>query len=371
MLNVAVVGGAEAVLLDMFRHLDPDLVRPELVCMREPGPLAEDFRGAGFEVTVLGRQGWRDLRATMRLWQHFRRARPDVVLVPHYQRAPLVIGPWFARLAGVPASVITVHGMGMRAVGRRVLPWYVVETLRIADALALLVPSQSRYLHEQEGVGRFPWRRAPEHYVPNGIRIPELPTPDQRAAVRRELGLSQDDVVVVLVARLVPLKGHDLLLAALAHLAPDHPTLKVVLVGDGPLREELVDRTARLGLTDRVVFTGMRRDVSRVLAAADLGALPSAHEAVPISIIEEMAAGLPVVVTAVGGLPDIVADGQEGWVVPPGDVDALAARIGELASDEELRAGMGKRARSRAENEFSIENTARAYERMIEAVLAR
>lgn len=370
-LDVALVGGAEVVLLEMFRHLDPQRVRPELVCLREPGPLAEDFRSSGFDVTVFGRRGWRDLRATARLWSHFRRTRPDVVLVCHFQRAPLVLGPWFARLAGVPANVIAVHGMGLRAVGGRVLPRYVVETLRLTDALALLVPSQSRYLHEQEGVGRYPWRRVAEHYVPNGIRMPELPGSDQRAEVRRELGLGDQDVVAVMVARLAPLKGHELLLRAVARLAPAHPELKVVLVGEGPRSDEIALLARRLGVADRLVSTGLRRDVGHLLAGADLGVLPSAHEAVPISIIEEMAAGLPVLVTAVGGLPDIVGDGEEGFVVPPGDLDALACRLGQLVADDELRRSLGKKARLRAERDLTIENTARAYERMIDGVLAR
>lgn len=371
-LNVALVGGAEVVLLDMFRHLDPRRVRPELVCLREAGPLGEDLRRDGFDVTVLGRRGWRDLRATFALWTHLRRRRPDVVLVCHFQRAPLVLGPLFARLARVPATVVAVHGMGMRAIGSRVLPSYVVETLGIVtDALALLVPSQGRYLRDQEGVGRFPWRDAPEHYVPNGIRIPAPGTPESRAEVRRELGLADDDVVAVLVARLAPLKGHDVLLRALARLAPTLPRLRAVLVGEGPLADELAALAEELGITDRLVFTGLRRDVGRVLDAADIGVLPSLHEAVPISIIEEMAAGLPIVATDVGGLPDTVADGEQGVIVPPGDVEALAAGIGRLVADDELRRAMGKRGRQRAESEYSIENTARAYERMIESVLAR
>lgn len=370
-LNTALVGGAEVVLLEMFRHLDPEKVRPELVCLREGGTLADDFRSSGFDVTVLGRSGWKDLRATAKLWTHFRRTRPDVVLVPHFQRAPLVLGPWFAKLSGVPANVIAVHGMGMRAIGGRVLPRYVVETLCITDGLALLAPSQRRYLHEQEGVGRFPWRRAREHYVPNGIRILAPATRSERVAARRELGLGDDDVAAIMVARLDRLKGQDLLLRALAHLAPHEPRLKVVIVGDGPERDDLVGLAAQLGIADRVVFTGLRRDVPRLLAAADLGVLPSAHEGVPMSVIEQMAAGLPVVASAVGGLPDIVHDGEEGYLVPAGDLDVLTRRLGELVGDEELRRGFGKAARLRAERDYSITTTARCCERMISELLAR
>lgn len=373
-MNAALVGGAETVLLEVFRHLDPAVVRPSLVCLREAGPLAADFEASGFEVTVFDRHSWKDLRETAHLYRHLRRTRPDVVMVPHFQRAPLVLGPWFARLARVPASVIAVHGMGMVAIGSRVLPRPVVETLCVTNALALLAPSQSRYLHEQEGVGRFPWSRTAEYFVPNGIRIPEPPTPEGRAAVRAELGYvdgGDGAVVAVMVARLAPLKGHDLMLRALARLADRHPSLRLLVVGDGPERAGLEALASELGVAGRVRFTGLRRDVLRLLAGADIGVLPSAHEAVPLSVIEQMASGLPVVVTDVGGLPDIVADGQEGYVVPSGDVDALTRRVGELVDDAETRQTLGKAARRRAESEFSIEQSARAYERMLEAVLDR
>lgn len=370
-LNAALVGGAEVVLLEMFRHLDPERIRPELVCLREGGPLADDFRASGFDVSVFSRHSWKDLRATARLWRHFRRSRPDVVLVPHFQRAPLVLGPWFARLSGVPANVIAVHNMDMHRVGERALPWYVVETLRVTSGLALLVPSQSDYLREHEGVGRFPWRRVPEYVVPNGIRIPELPTPAERAEVRREFGFDDDDVVAVIVARITSVKGHDLLLRALARLAPQHPRLKVLVVGEGPLREERAALAEELGVTDRVVFAGLRRDVPHLLAGADLGVLPSKHEGVPMSVIEQMAAGLPVVASAVGGLPDIVGDGEEGFLVPPGDLDALTRRLGDLVADADKRRSFGTLARQRAERDYSIETTARCCERMLSSVLAR
>jgi glycosyltransferase involved in cell wall biosynthesis len=370
-MNTALVGGAEMVLLEMFRHLDPARIRPELVCLRDGGTLAEEFRASGFDVTVLGRRGWRDLRATARLWQHFRRSRPDVVLVPHFQRAPLVLGPWFARLSGVPASVIAVHNMDLHVIGGRVLPRYVVETLRITDGLALLVPSQGRYLRDHEGVGRFPWRRVPEYVVPNGIRIPDLPTSEERCAVRRELGLAADDVVAIIVARLTTVKGQDRLVRALARLAPARPRLKVVIVGEGPQREPLETLAAELGVSDKVVFTGLRRDVPRLLAAADLGVLPSLHEGVPMSVIEQMAAGLPVLASAVGGLPDVVGDGEEGFLVPAGDIDALCTRLAELVDDDDRRRAAGERARLRAEREFSVENTARACHDMVDALVAR
>jgi glycosyltransferase involved in cell wall biosynthesis len=124
-------------------------------------------------------------------------------------------------------------------------------------------------------------------------------------------------------------------------------------------------------VADRVVFTGLRRDVPRLLAGVDLGVLPSKHEGVPMSVIEQMAAGLPVVASAVGGLPDIVGDGEEGFLVPPGDLDALTRRLGDLVADADTRRSLGRLARQRAERDYSIETTARCCERMISDLLSR
>ena len=225
--------------------------------------------------------------------------------------------------------------MDLTRVGSRVLPRYVVETLFLSSGLALLAPSQGRYLHDEEGVGAS-WRsRAREYVVPNGIPAPEPVPPGRRAEVRAELGVADDDVVVLMVARLSPQKAHDVMLDAIARA--DRPNLRLVVVGDGKRREELEALVAEQGLQKSVTFLGLRRDVPRLLAGGDVFALSSVHEGVPISVIEAMTAGLPVVATDVGA----------------------------------LRAELGRRAQERARADFTVENTAAAFTEMVESVAQR
>src|SRR6185312_5081346 len=153
-LDLASVGGAEILLLNLFKHFDPKIVEPRLVCLREAGPLADEFRSAGFDVEVLGRSGRFDLRTLPRLIRSFRRAPTDAVLVTHHQRASLALGRIAATLARVPVNIVAAHDMDLTSTGQRVLPRWAVNTLAFSDALVLLSPGQGRYLHREEGVGQ-------------------------------------------------------------------------------------------------------------------------------------------------------------------------------------------------------------------------
>lgn len=369
-LDQTAVGGAERLLLDLCRHVDRSVVEPRLVCLRQAGPLGDDFRAAGVPVEIVGRSGRFDPTTLVRLRRSFRSAGADVVLVVHHNRAALVLGRIAARLARVPANVVAAHDMDLTGVGKRVLPRAVVETLFLSDALVLLAPSQGLYLHREEGVGRFPWRRTREVVIPNGIVLSLAPTPADRDEARARLGLDPADPVVGIVARLSPQKAHHVLLMAIAELAPSHPRLRLAVVGDGVEATKLRALAEKLGITDRVLFTGVRSDSRELFAGFDVSCLSSVHEGAPLAVLESMAAGVPVVATDCGAVRDLVADGQEGFIVPVGDPAALAARLAQLLADPDLRRDMGALARARAEREYSIEHTAQGFQRLfLELVL--
>jgi len=365
------VGGAELLLLSIFRHFDPAVVRPKVICLREAGELADEFRSAGFEVGTLDRSGRFDLRTVPRLVRCFRRDGTDAVLVMHHHRASHTLGRIAARLARVSANLIAVHDMGLTQIGRRCLPRYTVETLFLSHALVLLAPSQGRYLQREEGVGRFPWRRIPETVIWNGIEIPPATSVSDRSRARQELRLAADDFIVGIVARLTDQKAHHVLFEAVRLLIPAHPCLRLVVVGDGRRGEELRELAVQLGIADQIRFVGQRRDVPALLPAFDVSCLSSMHEGAPIAVIESMAAGVPVVATDCGALRDMVADGEEGFIIPVGDAAALAGRLAALAADPALRASQGRRCRRRAEREYSIEGTVAGYQRLLTSLVAR
>lgn len=368
-LDLIAVGGAEVLLLHLLRGFDPAVVRPQVLCLREEGPLADEFRSAGIGVDVLGRA--RPPVQVGRLVRYFRRRGTDVVLVPHHHRAALTLGRLAARLARVPANLVAAHDMDLTAVGKRCLPRRDVESLRLSSALVLLAASQGDYLHREEGVGRFPWRRIPEVVIPNGIPLPAAPTASDRAQARAALGLGPDDFVVGVVARLSAQKAHHVLFDAIARLAPEHPGLRLVVVGDGERADELAGLAGQLGIGERVRFTGVRRDVARLLPGFDVSCLSSVHEGAPITVIESMAAGVPVVVTDCGALRDMVTNGDEGFLVPVGDSAALADRIARLAADPDLRARQGAAGRARAERDHRIESTVDRFTGLLTSLVDR
>jgi glycosyltransferase involved in cell wall biosynthesis len=170
--------------------------------------------------------------------------------------------------------------------------------------------------------------------------------------LRAELGLGADHVVVGSVSRLVWPKGLDALLAAASRLAERLDHVRVLLVGDGPLRQRLEAQTRRLGIEGRVVFAGRRSDVPDLLEMMDIHAAPSVTEGFPMAVLEAMHAGVPSVATAVGGHPEMIVDGETGFLTAPGDVEALADRLARLACDPAARNAMGAAARARARQAF-------------------
>lgn len=364
-LDQTFVGGVEVLMLDVFRHFDPAVIRPRVLCLREEGPLADEYRAAGFEVEVVQRSSRYDPRRLTRLVRNLRRDRTDAVLVTHHHRAALGLGRIAARIARVPVNLVAAHDMDLTSVGGRCLPRWATATLFLSDALVLLGQRQGEYLHREEGVGRRPWSRTREVVITNGIRVGPVPTTAERERARRELGLSPAEFAVGIVARLSPQKAHDVLFDAVARAARTHPATKLVVIGDGPRGPELRELAHRLRIAHRVVFTGTRRDVPSLLAGLDVACLSSVHEGAPISVMEAMAAGLPVVATSCGCIPDMVTDGVEGYVVPVGDSAALAERLVSLASNPGRVAEMGAAARRRAESEYRISRTARAFEALL------
>jgi glycosyltransferase involved in cell wall biosynthesis len=364
-LDETFVGGVELLMLDVFKNFDPGVVKPILICLRKAGPLAADYRAAGFRVEVLGRRGKFDPRTLPRLMKALRQEEIDAVLVTHHHRASLAFGRLAARLSGVPVNLVAAHDMDLTRIGKRCLPRWTVATLRASDALVLLSPSQGEYLHREEQVGRQPWSRTKEIVIPNGVMVRPLPDPSERAAARARLGLSADHFVVGIVARLSAQKAHHVLFEAFARLREGHPHARLVVVGGGDREMELRILAARLGLDGSVVFTGVRRDVPALLPAFDVSCLSSIHEGVPMAAIESMAVGIPMVVTDCGALRDMIVDGKQGFIVPVGDSPAMADRLLTLADDSKLRERLGESAQSRVQRMYRIEQTARGYEDLL------
>ena len=314
--------------------------------------VVDDARRRGcrvVDVPALGREvrPLRDLAALRQLTALMRRERPRIVHT-HTSKAGF-LGRLAARLARVPAVIHQPHGhvfYGYWGAPRTAL--YVALERRAARWTDRIVTLTERGTaeHLARGIGR------PGQYatVPSGVPTAALrAAAPPRAAARARLGLAPDAYVVAGLGRLVPVKGFDLLVEALPRLAAEVPSARVLLVGDGPERAALEARARALGVAARLHVTGATPEVAAHLAAADVLAAPSRNEGMGRALVEAMALGLPVVATAVGGIPAVVEDGGCGRLVPPGDADALAAALAGLGRDARLRETLGRAAVVRAE----------------------
>ena len=297
----------------------------------------------------------------------FRQGRYDLVHT-HSSKAG-VLGRVAARLARVPVVVHTVHGWGFNDRQRPLVHRSFAALERwcagFTDALVTVTPRDAE-VGLTLGIGE------PAQYttIRSGIDIAHFGTPARsRAETRAELGLGEHHRVAVSVMRLVPQKAPLDVIDAAGRLVRDVPDARFLIVGDGPLRESVEARCRTLEIRERVVFTGLRPDVPDLLAASDVLALASLWEGLPRVIPQAMAAGLPVVATAVGGNAEAVVDGVTGLLVPPRDPAALGAALAALLADPDRARALGAAGRARVD-EFSVHRMVDDIEALYETCLA-
>ncbi len=348
------VGGAQETVLRICAGLDRSRWRPLLVTgpeVGEEGDLFAEAEAAEVPVAVVRPlvrpiSPTRDAAAFAALVRIFRQERPAIVHT-HSSKAGLV-GRAAALVARTPAIVHTQHGWALRSQsGRSVWAAYRVAERALARRTDRIVVVADRDCEVglRHGIGR------PEQYavVRSGVDLGTFASAfdaRSRAEARRRLGLPLEAPVVGAVTRLAPVKDPANLIRAFAVVLDTRPAARLVLVGDGPLRAECEALVARLGMAERVHFAGVRRDVADLMAAFDVTALSSVDEGLPRTVLESMAAGVPVVATRVGGVPEVVVDGATGVLVPSADAAALAAGLGRVLDDPAWSAGLARAARS-------------------------
>ena len=321
-----------------------------------------------FEVPALVREvrPILDARATVALWRLLCRERPALVHT-HTSKAG-VVGRLAAWLARVPVVIHTPHGhifYGYYGAAASALIRLVERLLaKITDRIVTLTDrgAEEHVRLHIAGMEKFVT-------IHSGIDLAHFRSVQVDPAVKRkELGLPPDGAIVGTVGRLVPIKGLEWLLKAAPQVLAQFPQACFVIIGDGPLLGELRQLTSKLGIGLRVVFLGAREDVPECLAALDLFVLPSLNEGMGRVLLEAMAVGCPVVATRVGGIPDIVADGTTGLLVPPRDERALAEAILTLLRDRSRRAAYGEAARRHIDGRFDVETMVRSVERLYDEV---
>jgi glycosyltransferase involved in cell wall biosynthesis len=340
------VGGAEDVVLNLVRHL-PERFEPIVCCIHDPGPIGHEIRAAGIPVTALGlNPGLRRPWDVARIRRFLRETRPRIV---HTFLLPASL---YGRLAALLARVPILIGSEMNIYERKRPRHALAERLLMSGTDCVVAAAQSvrdfyiRQVHADP---------AKVDVIYNAVDFAHLQPTADRDQTRRSLGIPADAAAVAVVGRLTEQKGHRYLLDALAH-TPSLDRVHLLVAGDGDLRAALPDCAAALGLSSRVHFAGIRRDVGNLLHAVDLFVLPSLWEGLPLALVLAMAAGLPVVATRVGGVAEIVEDGRTGLLVPPADAAALGRAVARLIADPARARALGDAARVEVRPKFGVDS---------------
>lgn len=351
-------GGAERVISNLACSLDPDRYRT-ILCLFRPGWIQEHTESRGVRTHIIPTHGMTDWRWALQFKQLLRQEQVD--LIHGHEFDANVQGTFVAALSGIPL-VATVHGknyfweklrrrLAYRWVSRRATMVAVSENLK-------------QFIVEKVGVDQDRIK-----VVYNGVAaLPRCEKADADAC-RKELGLPKNSQVVGVVGNLYSVKGHQYLIEGIPAVLQKCPNTSFVFAGRGELEAQLKEQVHRLGLDKRVHFLGLRQDISRILALLDVFVLPSLSEGLSMAILEAMIAGKPVVATQVGGNPELVLDGETGFLIPPRDSQALASSLVMLLTNKLQAVQFGERGKRRAQGQFSLETMVQTYQTLYDECL--
>lgn len=353
-------GGAQTMLQSLVAGLCARGYEQHVICLNEKfsAQVVESIRQAGASVEIIGRPRMFATAGFWRIVRELRRRRPDLV----HTEMPWgdLIGRAAARLAGIRPVVSTVTAR--YADKPRLQLMFDRATAGWADRVVFQSAEIVAFSIEREGV-----RPDQVQCIPNGVEPDDRDRSEAAGRLRREFG-GGARTVIGMVARLHPQKAHADLLEAFARLAPAATGTRLWLIGDGPERGRLDALAQRRGLEEHVVFAGERADVRDWIAAMDLFVHPTHFEGLPLAVLEAMDAAKPVIATRVDGLEGLITPGVHGWLVPPGDVEALTGTIRRVMDHPEEAARVAHTGQERVRSEFSAARAVQAYDALFRSL---
>ena len=372
------IGGPAIHVVNLTSGLDPTRFEQLLVAGTEnpdEGSMLDYALSLGVQPIIVPemvnelRLGPRDMRALARLYHLMQQERPHIVHT-HTARAGL-LGRLAARLAGIPIVVHTYHGHVLRGYFSPVTTWLMTAMERILARMTDQIITVSEQV-KRELVRYAVAPSSKMAVVPLGFDLqPFLDCQNDRGQLRRELGVNDKAQLVGIVGRIVPIKNHRLFLDAAALMARREASAHFIIVGDGILRPQIEHYAYELGIADRVIFTGWRRDLSRIYADLDILVVSSNNEGTPVAAIEAMAAARPVVATRVGVLPDLIIEGETGFLVSPRNADELADAVLRLLQEPETACRVGWAARAVVQKRFTMQRLISDMEHLYDGLLAQ
>jgi glycosyltransferase involved in cell wall biosynthesis len=362
-VNTLNPGGTERLVVEMSRAFAADF-DIEVVCLDEAGTWAELLTRDGLPVHTLNRRPGIDTSMPSKLARRFREHGTRIIHA--HQTTPWFYSALSRLIHPAPRLLFEEHGRFYPEVDHPLKAWFNRIVTRSLTHRFVAVSDDIRgRLAKYEGV-----RRADVEVIYNGVEPPVPLTGDERRALRQELGFLPDDFVVGTIGRFDPIKNLPMLVAGLEAAACKVPAIAGLLVGDGPVFADIRALVDRGPLRDRIRLTGYRSDAGRLTQCLDLFVLASFSEGTSMALLEAMATGVPAVVTAVGGNPEIVLEGETGWTVPSGATEALATAIGDAASDADKRGRLAAAARRRFEQHFTMQGMIANYRQRYHELLS-
>ena len=343
--------GAERLLVDVLRNRSA-VNRYTVVCLIRGGILADEIRDIGIPVVIIARRSKYDVTLLLRLRRWLVDERADVVHT-HLFTAD-TWGRIAARLAGVRCVFSTVHSTNLwKSRLHRLIDWLLS---RISTVVIACSHEVGEVLAARDHLPRDRLR-----VIANGIdlrRFSALPQVD----IRQEFGIDASLPILAVIGRLHPAKGHEDLIPVLSRLASAGNGFVCLFIGEGELTQSLQKLVVDSGLERYVIFTGLRRDIPSLLGGIDIVVMPSRWEGLPMTLLEAMAMGRPVVASAVGGIPNVIENEVNGLLAAPGNADDLFRALERLIADTGLRERLGRVARENIIRRYDVSTTARAYE---------
>jgi len=357
------IGGVQQQLLSLLKAYSRERFNPIFCCL---GPKEEI--GKEIEETKIGFIPLNKLRynrfspgIVLELYRLMKKKQIHVVRTHRYRSN--LYGRLAAFLAGVPVIIASVHDnyrtdkRPKRRIMNRILS-------KITDKIVAVSENVKEDIIRYDSIDP-----SKIEVIPNGIDVERFNPEKNTTDIRKEFSLEEDDIVIGFIGRIVPAKGLEYLLNALPYLKEEFKSIKLLIVGEGSLVEELKERAKKNNILDNILFIGRRRDIPEILASINIFVMPSIAEGLPNALLEAMAMGKPIVTTEVGGIPEIVKNGFNGLLVPPRDTLSLSKAIKELISNDRLAAKLGQAARDLVHDNLSIKAIAQKWQSLYLSIL--
>ena len=352
------IGGLEIMVVNLLERIDRSQYRPSICCYDSLGSLSQGLPEKGIGVHLLRRRPGIDYLYPFKLARHLRKSKINILHL--HNPTALFYGTLAGKIARTPCIIYTEHGRDFSSSFKVKIANSLLS--RMVDRVVVVAEHGKRYLVEHEGVNE---KKIIKIY--NGIDSKKFGTRQEVTLIRRELGITDDQSVIGIVARLDPIKNHACLIKAMKTVAARLPTAVLLVIGDGSLRTELESLTTNLGLQGHIKFLGARSDIPELLSVLDVFVLSSFSEGLSLTLIEACAAAKPIVATNVGGNAEIVKHQSNGLLVPSDQPEDLARAILEILPHDAKAKLMGEKGRKKFEEEFMLDVMVKKYEDLYES----